>query len=81
MQMGEIFAGAEKANGGPWMTGPAVRWRVSAGTNGLARGRLVAASVRQSPAVPASLRIRGVTKMISSLLSSRIEVVLNSQLR
>ena len=36
---------------------------------------------RQSPAVPASFRILGVTKMMSSRLSSRTDVVLNSQLR
>ncbi len=37
--------------------------------------------VRQSPAEPASFNILGVTNISSSLLSSRTEVVLNSQLR
>lgn len=81
MQMGGTFRQCEKANGGPWLAGTAVRWRGYAGIRGLGRVGGSIARARQSPAVPPSLRMRGVTKMISSLLSSRTEVVLNSQLR
>lgn len=70
-----------KANGGPWIPGSAVHSRFFRGTKWLIEKAREVRRARQSPAVPASFSILGVTKMISSLLSSRTEVVLNSQLR